>query len=568
MPKPDPCLPFITQTHAWLDAHLPEGATFRYYAVDELEKAVLNREVDIVLSEAGVVGRLRLDGARPLFSAVSERHPNPHRSQGSVFFVREDSPINSIAALKGVQLAATARSDFTGFQAAMGEIVRRGHDPRRFFKDVAFVGTSSKSSQQAVVSEVLNQHADAGVVRTCFIEDLEKSMGTTLPLRVLDPRPKDGFACRRSTDLYPNWTISSVPSLSAESLRQVMASLLAMPKTDDGMYWSVASDFSSVDRLMHDLQIGPYKSLREWSWTRFWRDYGVFIAAAALALLFLLFHAWRTDHLLRIRTSDLEAAFSERERLKANSAALEKKFDRLQRTTTVGQISNMFVHELKQPLQSIGCFSHGLLRLLDTNRDKPELLRQGLERIEKEVQQAGSIIDRVRLYAKGRAADAKPCDLRELARQSLALVEQSCPGVEFKWLEAADEAPIMTLGDALEFQCIFHNLLKNAAEAALKAECPTVMLFVSANDDFTAVVEDNGPSLSPAEFEQLNLPLRSSKPDGLGLGLVVVRSLLERYCGRLVFESRGAAQSGIRAVVMLPLRKPETNSPSPQDLTT
>ena len=67
MPKPDPCLPFITETHAWLNENYPEGATFRYYSLADLEKAVRNRAVDVVLTEAGVAGRLRFDGARPLF---------------------------------------------------------------------------------------------------------------------------------------------------------------------------------------------------------------------------------------------------------------------------------------------------------------------------------------------------------------------------------------------------------------------------------------------------------------------------------------------------------------------
>ena len=53
MPKPDPCLPFITETYKWVEKHWPDGATFRYYDVTSLEKAVQNREIDIVLTEAG-----------------------------------------------------------------------------------------------------------------------------------------------------------------------------------------------------------------------------------------------------------------------------------------------------------------------------------------------------------------------------------------------------------------------------------------------------------------------------------------------------------------------------------
>ena len=77
-------MPFITETSAWLQKHWPDGVTFRYYTVSDMEKAVQNREVDIVLTEAGGAAMLRRDGARPMLTTVSRRHPNPERSQGSV----------------------------------------------------------------------------------------------------------------------------------------------------------------------------------------------------------------------------------------------------------------------------------------------------------------------------------------------------------------------------------------------------------------------------------------------------------------------------------------------------
>ena len=145
MPKPDPCLPFITETYKWVEKHWPDGATFRYYDVTSLEKAVQNREIDIVLTEAGAAARLRSEGARPFLTAVSKRHPNPASSQGSVIFVRSDNEnVQKIADLQGRKLAATSLGDFTGYQAAMGEIFKRNYDPEKFFSAVTFVGSSSK----------------------------------------------------------------------------------------------------------------------------------------------------------------------------------------------------------------------------------------------------------------------------------------------------------------------------------------------------------------------------------------------------------------------------------------
>ena len=540
MPKPDPCLPFITETHAWLNENYPEGATFRYYSLADLEKAVRNREVDVVLTEAGVAGRLRFDGARPLFSAVSQRHKDPKRSQGSVFFVRDDSSVQTVADLRGRSLSATTPNDFTGFQVAMGELVRRNYNPDGFFRKVHFIGTASKKSMQA----------DAGVVRTCFLEDLEKMMGKALPLRVVEPRDDPTFACKRSTELYPNWTISSVPSLPASELREVMGMLLAMPPTKDGMYWSVASDFSAVDKLMQDLHIGPYEELREWTWRRIWDEYGVYILVVLAAVALGALHQWRTSHLLTRRTEELQAAFDEKVALQHKIQNQERRFEKLQRSTAVGQMSNMFVHELKQPLQTISCFSHGLLRTMETGKEHPELLREGLEKIETEVHHAGEIIERVRNYAKGRDAERKPCDLHAIASEALKTVRQRDARV--KWTVEGDDAPFVLLADGLECGFIFHCLLKNAAEAscANKEVPPAVSVrFHTDEEGFEMEIVDSGEHLSDEDFERLTTPLSSSKSDGMGLGLTVTRSLLEKYRATLRFER---LDRGVRTVLKFP----------------
>ena len=222
MPRPDPCMPFITETSAWLQKYWPDGVTFRYYTVSDMEKAVQNRE-----------------------------------------------DLKTWQDLQHKKLAATSIHDFTGFQAAMGELLHRGYDPVSFFADVDMFGNTSKTAQASVVDKVIGGQADAGIVRTCFLEDLAGLRKTELPVRVIEPYDDPNFACRRSTALYPNWTISSVPTLTAEELRRVMELLFAMPPTSNGMFWSVAPS----DNLMKELKIGPYDFLRHWTIERLWTEY-------------------------------------------------------------------------------------------------------------------------------------------------------------------------------------------------------------------------------------------------------------------------------------------------------
>ena len=112
-------------------------------------------------------------------------------------------------------------------------------------------------------------------------------------------------------------------------------------------------------------------------------------------------------------------------------------------------------------------------------------------------------------------------------------------------------------GNELELTLVFVNLLKNAREAVEKEAVRKVCIEVRRIPDDGATVEvrvlDNGPRLSDARLSGLGQPISSSKPDGLGLGLSIVRTIVEAHGGRLMFSQAVQAEySGLCAVVRLP----------------
>ncbi len=559
MPKPDPCLPFIGETSAWLNEHWPDGVEFRYYEVSELEKAVRNREVDIVLSEAGVAARLRRDGARPLLTAVSRRHPNPERSQGSVFFVKANrSDITDIAGLKGKKLAATAEGDFTGYQAAMGEVFKHGYDPENFFRSIRMMGSSSKIAMQHVVDAVLNGEADVGVVRTCFLEDLEKLRETPIPVRVIAPYSDPVFACQRSTELYPNWSISSVPSLSAAELKKVVGILFEMPPTSNGMFWSVAPDFSSTDRLMRRLKIGSYEFLRSWTLERVWTEYKLEIVVGILLVLGLLIHVRRTQKLVEKRTGELRASYQREEELRTKNRETETQLEQFQRAAIAGQVSSLFAHEIKQPLHSVSCFSHGLLRVLEGEKVSPDLLRRGLERIEADTHEIGRIVDRVRDYARGRQTEKKPTDAVAVLR---SVLQNEAAKLNVKTEVDAPDSPVLLSADDLEIRLIFANVIKNACEAAAASPDPVVKAKLTADKErLTVSVTDNGPAISDEVFSGITTPLTTTKPNGLGLGIPIATGLLNRYRGKLTLGR--IPSGGLCAMIEIPIQEAQSSARS------
>ena len=536
MPKPDPCMPFISETAHWLEKYWPEGVTFQYYTVKDLEKAVQNREVDVVLSEGGVAAILRREGARPMVTAISKRHPNPEKSQGSVIFVRDDNvKLRTWKDLSGTHLAATSPKDFSGYQAAMGELVKRGYQPDKFFSQISLAGSPSKLAQQSVVDKVLSGEAEVGIVRTCFLEDLSKSRGQTLKVRVIEPYADEKFACQRSTALYPNWTISLVPSLNAEQIRIVMGALFDMPETSNGMFWSFAPSFNDTEKVMKELHIGPYEFLDTWSVRRLWEEYKSAILLLLFALLGLLVHTWRTESLVNRRTSELTQAFQREKELRNKVWEKESELDRYQRATIAGQISNMFAHELKQPLHSMQCYSHALLRLLDRGETDSAKYRNVLERIKEDSAFAGQMVDKVRDYAKGRGTRRESLDLVEQLQWVLEHESQK-HGISYVFEHSVEKAVLTA--DPLEIKLILVNVVKNAFEATKTgAGTPCVEARIGMQGEcWQIAVRDSGAPLSAERFSQLSVPLMTTKSEGTGFGLMIVRGLLTQLGGELVFE--------------------------------
>ena len=510
MPKPDPCLPFIGQTSSWLNENFSGRVKFEYYERKELEKAIRDGKVDIILSEAGEAARLRKWGTRPLLTAVSIRHPNPQRGQGSVFFVRNDrKDLSELKDLRNLKLAATDDNDFTGFHAGMGELIHRGFNPDKFFSHIQFIGSSSKVAMHHVVDDVISGKADVGIVRTCFLEDLEKLSGQAYPVKVIGEKPKDSFACKRSTDLYPNWTISSTKNLSSEDLRDVTKFLLEMPKTSDGKYWSLAPDLSNVENLMKELKIGEYDFLRHWSLKQVWAEYKTFILLIPFVILNLIWFSWRSSKLVEKRTNQLRKSFKEREQIREKAEKIKGELEQFQKASIVGQMSNIFAHEVKQPLHALYC------------------------------------------YAQGKESEKENVDLNLLLQKICTSLKR-----KHKLLLRLPEGNFFITANPLEIQLIFTNILKNAVEASEKNDNPEVSVEVNhvsegPSHHYVVTVSDNGPKLTEAEFNEIGLPLVTSKKNGLGLGINIVKTLLLKYGGNLKFIQKEPA--GIKSVITLPI---------------
>ncbi len=561
---------FVDETLQYLQWQLPRYEfVVRYYTPEALRTAIREREVDVAAASTTFFHAERMPMMRELAAIVSDTASDPSRAAAAAVIVRSDSPLRDINDLKGKRVSVVADEETPGLYEVLYEAAKTGHDAD------AFLGVLVRRpplEMKGVIEDVLDGRADAGILRACFLEDLWRagSVSYQNQIRVLGRRTGDGLSCYHSTDLYPGWTLVSSESLPQRAAREITAELLTKPQNAWGQYWSVSTDHSAVIEMYRTLKLGPFAYLRDWTLERIWREYWAVLVIGLFTVLTLLIHGVVLEKLVRRRTRELERVHAEQQQAQREARELTERLDALERAGAVGQLSSIVAHEMKQPLAVIQNLSRGTLRILED--ESPDLgeAAEAVDSINREAQRAAEVIDRVRAYGKGHA-DRERLSLEAAVKRIVGRFVASGKGrlaeIRFGTLEAGE-----VFMNPLDLELIVINLLSNAVNAASMRNRPTVEVSVAqesmlgqrkdeadeSGGEAPAMmrlsVADNGPALSQAAFDSLGRTVMKSSSQGLGLGLLIVKSLTENYVGRLAFE-RGADE-GTVAVVRLPVAAP------------
>lgn len=214
------------------------------------------------------------------------------------------------------------------------------------------------------------------------------------------------------------------------------------------------------------------------------------------------------------------------------------------RLNTIGEMSAALVHELGQPLTAISNYAAGCLTRVEKNNVDLPLLVAAVQKIENESKRAAEIIRLVRNFIRKRPPIRPELDVNKAVRDTLAMAahESRRKGIALE-TELAEPA-LVVRADAVELQQVLLNLVRNAKEAlaASTVERPFVRVTTRKNEqgEVEIIVRDNGPGLSPEVARTAFEPFHTTKPDGLGLGLAICRSLVESLGGRLALVDNSA----------------------------
>ena len=218
---------------------------------------------------------------------------------------------------------------------------------------------------------------------------------------------------------------------------------------------------------------------------------------------------------------------------------------RIERLATFGQLVGSIGHELRNPL---GVIESSLYILRGRTQD--ERSKKHVDRIGEQVVLANQIISDLLDMIRDRPIDITPARLEAIVADAVAAIKRP-PGVEIviSGLDRLPEIPV----DGSKLRQVLVNLLDNAVHAVGAAGRIRVSGEMS-GDAFILAVEDTGPGVDPAIRMRLFEPLITTKAKGIGLGLPLVRRIIERHGGTVTYEP--ATGGGARFVMRLPLANP------------
>jgi two-component system sensor histidine kinase DctS len=214
------------------------------------------------------------------------------------------------------------------------------------------------------------------------------------------------------------------------------------------------------------------------------------------------------------------------------------------RLTMLGEVASTLAHELNQPLSAITSYNAGVINALNKQADVDPQVLKALQRMGEQAGHAGRIVKRIREFLTRREPQREPCDLRAVIQSGVALLKRDIArhAVDIEVVHEPDLPDVVA--DPILIEQVVVNLVRNACDALSHVQGPRHIRIVSTAQGLGGFVRiaviDNGPGLEGKGVEAVCAPFYSTKPEGMGMGLAICRSIIELHYGVLdVEESLG-----------------------------
>jgi C4-dicarboxylate-specific signal transduction histidine kinase len=239
----------------------------------------------------------------------------------------------------------------------------------------------------------------------------------------------------------------------------------------------------------------------------------------------------------------------------------------------MGEMASSVAHELNQPLTAIANYCSGMVSRVKADTIRPDDLIAALQKTARQAERAGQIIHRIRAFVKRSEPQRQPSDARQIVEDAVELA-----GIELRRRHVAIHSYVAQrlpeiMVDPILIEQVVLNLLKNAAEAIDSGDMPPQRRHIELRvvprhtPEEGGVIEfsvtDMGPGIKDEVLGRLYEAFFSTKPEGLGIGLSLCRSIVESHRGRMRAQNlyNGTQVVGCRFAFTVPVElSPRTDT--------
>ena len=453
------------------------------------------------------------------------RHNLSGDEVGSAVWVRQDSPLHTLADLKGQRVAAVSEHTFGGYLAAMSVLQQHGigaDDLEIVFSEYPVANTLDLLQKQQV---------DAAITPLCLMEQLQHSGRIdTTQFRLLSPTIHSAH-CQGNVEFASNWLLAAMPDTPTALSKEVARVVLASNIPAELPQWQSPQSTNAIEQVLLQMGRHPYQQNL---WQSLWfyvEKYRYWCIAAAVILVLMLLNHGVAIYLARRRQAQLHQMYH-------NLAQTEHMMYHTDRMHTLGEMMSGIGHELNQPLTAIQYYADGLRLKLQHNTPNTADIQTVLNRITEQIDTSRHIIQDIRAW--GKTPPAQPSE-RVNVRQLLTEVQQFVA-----WQH--QDLPLLLQCDAhislkteplklkqILVNCILNSIQAGASEVRLEAFTGRINII------------DNGKGFAQDQLDFPFVPFRTGRSDGLGLGLVVCERLAHSMHMRMHLHNR--SQGGAMVIL-------------------
>lgn len=248
---------------------------------------------------------------------------------------------------------------------------------------------------------------------------------------------------------------------------------------------------------------------------------------------------WVDGRTVRVQVA---ADITDRKHIDEVNLQQQKRLEQTSRLITMGEMASSLAHELNQPLSAIANYCAGCVKRMQAGNYKLDDLLIAMQKASSQAERAGKIIRRMRDMVKKGDPNRQPIALPELIDEARAFadIEAQRTGTQII-VDIPEDLPRIVV-DRIMIEQVLLNLVKNGIEAMndIPVERRQLRLLARLVDErmMEVTVSDQGHGLAAEDVEKIFAPFYTTKPEGMGIGLAICRSIIEFHQGRLWVSPR------------------------------